>query len=85
MLNQLALELAVQGTLAVTEAIKLPAALATDLEVGLMVSIGAVFVACVMVTVLDSKPEVRVMTPMRVEPVFAEWVTVTLPFPEPKD
>lgn len=85
MLNQAALELAVQGTLAVTEAMKLPAALPTDLELGLMVNIGAVFVAWVMVTVLDSKPEVMVMTPVRMDPVFAAWVTVTVPFPEPKD
>ena len=85
MLNQAALELAVQGTLEVTEAMKLPAALPTDLELGLMVNIGAVFVACVMVTVLVSKPEVMVMTPVRMEPVFAAWVTVTVPFPEPKD
>ena len=45
MLNHAALELAVQGTLAVTEATKLPAALATDLVLGLMLNIGATFVA----------------------------------------
>jgi hypothetical protein len=43
MLNQVALELAVQGTLAVTEAMKLPAASTTDLELGLMVNTGVVF------------------------------------------
>jgi hypothetical protein len=71
MLNQVALELAVQGTLAVIEATKLPAALATDLVPGLMLKTGAVFPACVMVTVLDSKPEETVMTPVRIEPALA--------------
>lgn len=84
MLSQLALELAVQGILAVTEATKLPAALATDLVLGLMVSIGAVLPAWVMVTVLVSKPEETVMTPVRLELELAVWVTVILALPKPE-
>lgn len=84
MLNQLALELAVQGTFAVTEAMKLPAALATDLVLGLMVNIGAVFPDWVTVTVLDSRLEEIVMTPVRLELELAVWVTVILALPKPE-
>ena len=84
MLNQLALELAVQGTLAVTEATKLPAASATDLVLGLILNIGAVLPAWVTVTVLDSKPEEIVMTPVRLELELAVWVTVILALPKPE-